>query len=140
MADAQGSSLHIKNLTGLFGCIVAIQPNILKMRVDEFIPLLNDSIERYSHWIKIFIASISILIAYNYFFVPSVLLMSVGTLVYVYMKTLRPAVISQINRDWPTLDEARNTLIPPIELAAPAPETIAAPTPAPTPAAAPIDK
>ena len=103
------------------------------MRVDEFLETMNASIEHYSHWIKIFIASIVVLIAYNYFFVPSVLLMSVGTIVYVYVKTRLPPPFSNSNRDWSALNEAREPLIPPIELAAPAPapETTATPTPAP---------
>lgn len=97
------------------------------MRVDEFLETMNASIEHYAHWIKIFIASIVILIAYNYFFVPSLLLMSVGTIVYVYVKTRLPPPFSNSNSDWTTLDEERNRLIPPIELAAPAPEITATP-------------
>jgi hypothetical protein len=109
------------------------------MRVDEFLETMNASIEHYAHWIKIFIVSIVVLIAYNYFFVPSVLLLSVGTIVYVYIKTTRiPPPFSNSNRDWTVIDEGREQLIPPVELAAPAPEITATPTPTPTPA--PIDK
>ena len=104
------------------------------MRVDEFLETMNASIEHYAHWIKIFIVSIVVLIAYNYFFVPSVLLLSAGTIVYVYMKMTRiPPPFSNSNRDWTVLDEGRYTLIPPVELAAPAPapEITAPPPPAP---------
>jgi hypothetical protein len=104
------------------------------MRVDEFLETMNASIEHYAHWIKIFIASIVVVIAYNYFFVPSVLLLSAGTIVYVYMKMTRiPPPFSNSNRDWTVLDEGRYTLIPPVELAAPAPapEITAPPPPAP---------
>ena len=114
------------------------------MRVDEFLETMNASIEHYSHWIKIFIASIVILIAYNYFFVPSLLLISAGAIVYVYLKTRLPPPFSNSNRDWTTLDETREPLIPPVELAAPAPTPTPTPTPAPTPTPtptpAPIDK
>jgi hypothetical protein len=110
------------------------------MRVDEFLETMNASIEHYSHWIKIFIASIVVLIAYNYFFVPSVLLMSVGAIAYVYMKTTRiPPPFSNSNRDWSALNEAREPLLPPIELAAPAPEITATPTPTPAPESTPVD-
>ena len=108
------------------------------MRVDEFLETMNASIEHYSHWIKIFIASIVVLIAYNYFFVPSVLLMSVGAIAYVYMKTTRiPPPFSNSNRDWSALNEAREPLLPPIELAGPAPTP--APAPAPVPETTSVD-
>ena len=107
------------------------------MRVDEFLETMNASIEHYAHWIKIFIASIVIVIAYNYFFVPSVLLLSVGTIVYVYVKTRLPPPFSNSNRDWSALDGARDPLIPPVELAAPAPTP--APAPAPVPETTSVD-
>jgi hypothetical protein len=111
------------------------------MRIEEFLETMNASIEHYAHWIKIFIASIVILIAYNYFFVPSVLLLSVGTIIYIYVKALRLGVDSRFNRDWPPLDETQNTVIPPVELAAPAPAPEITATPASVPASvpAPVD-
>ena len=110
------------------------------MRVDEFLETMNASIEHYAHWIKIFIASIVIVIAYNYFFVPSVLLLSVGTIIYVYMKTTRiPPPFSNSNGDWSALDKGRYTLIPPVELAAPATASTATPAPAPAPETTPVD-
>ena len=104
------------------------------MRVEEFLETMNASIEHYAHWIKIFIASIVIVIAYNYFFVPYVLLLSVGAIVYVYMKTTRiPPPFSNSNGDWSALDKAREPMIPPIELAAPAPASV------PVPETTPVD-
>jgi len=103
------------------------------MRLENFLETLNASIEHYSHWIKIFSVSIVVLIAYNYFFVPSVLLMSVGTIVYVYMKTRIPPPFSNSNRDRSALNGAWEPLIPPVELAAPAP------TPTPVPETTPVD-
>ena len=101
------------------------------MRVEEFLETMNASIEHYAHWIKIVGASIVVLIAYNYFFVPSLLLLSVGAIAYVYMKTQIPPPFSNSNRDWFILNEGREPLIPPVELAAPAPEITAPPPPAP---------
>jgi len=113
------------------------------MRLENFLETLNASIEHYSHWIKIFSVSIVVLIAYNYFFVPSVLLMSVGTIVYVYMKTRIPPPFSNSNRDRSALNGAWEPLIPPVELAAPAPAPAPATTATPAPettAATPVDK
>ena len=101
------------------------------MRVEEFLQRLNTNIEHYELMIKLFIASVAVLIAYNYFFVPSLLLLSAGAIVYVYMKTQLPPPFSNSNRDWSALDKAQEPLIPPIELAAPAPAPELTPVPVP---------
>ena len=90
------------------------------MRIEEFLPVLNDSIERYELGIKIFILVTGLLIAYNYFFVPTLLLMVVGIPMYIYMKTRVPVTNNELYTEW-------TTQIPPVELAAPAS------TPTPTP-------
>jgi len=100
------------------------------MRIEEFLPVLNDSIERYALGIKIFILVTGILIAYNYFFVPTLLLMIVGIPIYIYTKTRGPVTIRQSYTDW-------TAQIPPVELAAPASPSAPAPAPAPVPAPTP---
>jgi len=102
------------------------------MRIEEFLPVLNNSIERYALGIKIFILVTGLFIAYNYFFVPTLLLMVVGIPVYIYTKTRRNVTNHQSYTDW-------TAQIPPVELAAPAIETPSAPAPAPVPVPAPIE-
>ena len=100
----------------MFDWYKLLQSKILAMRIEEFLPVLNDSIERYALGIKIFIVATGLFIAYNYFFVPTLLLMIVGIPMYIYTKTREDVAIRRFNTDW-------TAQIPPVELAAPAIET-----------------
>jgi hypothetical protein len=66
------------------------------MRVEEFLQTLNTSIEHYAQLIKIFIASIAVLIAYNYFYYPSLLVLSVGVPAYLYFRVYRRKLVDQV--------------------------------------------
>ena len=105
----------------MFDWYKLLQSKILAMRVEEFLQTLNTSIEHYAYLIKIFIASIAVLIAYNYFFVPTLLLMIIGIPMYIYTKTRKDVAIRRFNTDW-------TAQIPPVELAAPAIESEPKPT------------
>jgi hypothetical protein len=66
------------------------------MRVEEFLQTMNTTIERYALGIKIFIASVAVLIAYNYFYYPSLLLLGVGVPVYLYFRVYRRELVNQV--------------------------------------------
>ena len=105
----------------MFDWYKLLQSKILAMRIEEFLPVLNDSIERYELGIKIFILGMGLLIAYNYFFVPTLLLMVIGIPVYIYTKTRRPVTNNDLYTEW-------TTQILPVELEAPAIESEPKPT------------
>jgi hypothetical protein len=93
------------------------------MRVEEFLQTLNTSIEHYAQLIKIFIASITILIAYNYFYYPSLFLLSLGVPAYLYFRVYRRKLVDQVVVNTNVITQ------PSVELSAPAP----APAPIPVP-------
>jgi hypothetical protein len=91
------------------------------MRVEEFLQTLNTSIEHYAHLIKIFIASIAVLIAYNYFYYPSLLVLSLGVPAYLYFRVYRRKLVDQVVVNTPLPEPAT----------APAPASELTPVPVP---------
>ena len=66
------------------------------MRVEEFLQRLNTNIEHYELMIKLFIASVVLLIAYNYFYYSSLLVLSVGVPAYLYFRVYRRETVDQV--------------------------------------------
>ena len=86
------------------------------------------TIQHYELGMKIFIACVGVLIAYNYFYTPTLLLLTIGVPAYIYMKTYGSVEINKFTTDWTSIAETTNSEAQaPLELAAPAP----APAPVP---------
>jgi hypothetical protein len=113
MVAGRVSSLRIKEVKNLIFVIVLytiIKHKIdINMRMEDFLGRLNAALDQNVDLLKILIGSVLLLLAHQFFFYQTLVLLLIGIPAYVYVKTYGQAQVDQLYRDLASIAGTKNT-------------------------------
>jgi len=109
------SSLRIEEVKNLI-CVIVLYTITnhksqidITMRIEDFLGYLNISIAEYTDLLQIFIAALLVLLAYQFFFYPTLVVLLIGIPSYIWIRTYGQAQVDKLRRDLAQIAGTKNT-------------------------------